>query len=32
MHKPNKLAYAVLHAIWGHHNPRHIPFGVPPKA
>lgn len=32
MQAPNKLAVAVLQAIWRHHNPAHVPYGLPPVA
>ena len=34
MQAPNKLAVAVavLQATWRHHNPAHMPYGLPPVA
>lgn len=32
MQVPDKLALAVLKAIWQHHSPAHVPYGLPPRA
>lgn len=32
MQVPNTLAVAVLQAIWRHHNPNHVPYGLHPVA